>query len=118
MIDYLNVGTKDAEDEDGTLTKDERQYRKLVKLTVGELKLSPTRGAYWVTDDMVIKLLQHRPSIEEMKLILRPMSYLSKSERPPIYDTDKSFEHDRYRKTLQKQIVGYLLDQYDQKNKG
>jgi hypothetical protein len=117
MIDYLNVGTKDTEDEDGNLTKDEIQYRKLVKNTVGELKLSPTRGAYWVTDDMVIKLLQHRPSIEEMKLILRPMSYLSKSKRPPIYDTDKGFEHDRYRKTLQKQIVGYLLDQYDHKGK-
>lgn len=118
MINHLHTKTEDIEDDDDdpSITKEERQYRKLLRLTVGESKLSPTQGAYWSTDEKLIELLKYRPSIEDMKLILRPMSYLSKAERPPIYDSDKGVEHDRYRKALQKQITGYFLDQYSQKS--
>jgi hypothetical protein len=34
------------------------------------------RLTYWSTDDGVKKLLEYRPSIEDMKLILEPICYL------------------------------------------
>jgi hypothetical protein len=118
VINYLHTKSEDFDDdddEDSAISKEERQYRKLLRLAVGELKISPTQGAYWSTDEKLIELLKYRPSIEDMKLILRPMSYLSKAERPPIYDSDKGVEHDIYRRALRKQITEYFLEQYSQK---
>jgi hypothetical protein len=47
-----------------------------LKLTIGTVKTDKTRRTYWSTDDRVKKLLEYRPSIGDMKLILEPMCYL------------------------------------------
>ncbi|MGH9952722.1 MAG: hypothetical protein ACRD5J_13940, partial [Nitrososphaeraceae archaeon] len=64
---------------------------------------------YWSTDDSLRRLLSYRPSIENMKLILRPMSYLSQDKS--IFD-DKSLERERYFISLQQQLIEYFLDKY------
>lgn len=79
MIDYLHEKDEDIDDKnDATISKKERQYRERLRLTIGELKTSSsekqgiTDNVYWSTDDNLRRLLRYRPSIEEMKLILRP----------------------------------------------
>ncbi|MGH9976970.1 MAG: hypothetical protein ACRD8Z_14210 [Nitrososphaeraceae archaeon] len=53
-----------------------------------------------------------------MKLILRPMSYLSeyKRKRLSIFG-DESLERERYFITLQKQLIKYFLEQYSSRRK-
>ncbi len=41
-----------------------------------ELRSNKSNGTYRVTDEKVRKLLEYRHSIEDMKLILDPVSYL------------------------------------------
>ncbi|HZD34316.1 MAG TPA: hypothetical protein VE130_03840, partial [Nitrososphaeraceae archaeon] len=64
---------------------------------------------YWSTNDSLRRLLSYRPSIEDMKLIRRPMCYLS--EDKSIFD-DESLERERYFISLQKRLIGYFLDKY------
>ena len=45
-------------------------------ITIGELKVSKEQEMYWSIDDNLRKLLRYGPSIEDMKLILRPMSFI------------------------------------------
>jgi hypothetical protein len=84
LIDYLHEKTEDMNDaNDASILEEEKQYRELLRLTIGELKTSSSKdqgvtdNMYWSTDDNLRKLLRYRPSVEDMKLILRPMSYLS-----------------------------------------
>ncbi|MGH9952284.1 MAG: hypothetical protein ACRD5J_11690 [Nitrososphaeraceae archaeon] len=92
MIDYLHEKAEDI-DDDASIPKEERQYRERLRLTIGKLKVSKEQGTYWSTDDSLRRLLSYRPSIEDMKLILRPMSYLS--EDKSIFN-DKSLEREKY----------------------
>jgi len=108
MIDYLHEKAEDI-DDDATIPKEERQYRERLRLTIGKLKVSKEQGTYWSTDDSLRRLLSYRPSIENMKLILRPMSYLSQDKS--IFD-DKSLERERYFISLQQQLIDYFLDKY------
>lgn len=118
MTDYLHEKDEDIDDvNDASISKEERQYRERLRLTIGELKISPTQGTYWSTDDTLKKLLKYRPSMENMNLILRPMSYLSKDKRPLIYESYEASQHDRYRKALQKQLIEYFLEKYSSKDK-
>jgi len=110
MMDYLHEKAEDI-DDDASIPKDERQYRERLRLTIGRLKVSKEQGTYWSTDDSLRRLLSYRPSIEHMKLILRPMCYLSENNQLSIFD-DKSLERERYFIRLQKQLIEYFLDKY------
>ena len=108
MIDYLHEKAEDI-DDDASLPKEERQYRERLRLTIGKLKVSKEQGTYWSTDDSLRRLLSYRPTIEDMKLILRPMTYLS--EDKSIFD-DKSLKREKYFISIQKMLIDYFLDQY------
>jgi len=110
MIDYLHEKAEDI-DDDATIPKEERQYRERLRLTIGKLKVSKEQGTYWSTDDSLRRLLSYRPSIEDMKLILRPMSHLSEDNQLSIFN-DKSLERERYFISLQQQLLEYFLDKY------
>ncbi|MGA7367894.1 MAG: hypothetical protein WBX01_02105 [Nitrososphaeraceae archaeon] len=107
MIDYLHEKAEDY--DDASIPEEERQYRERLRLTIGKLEANKEQGTYWSTDNSLRRLLNYRPSKEDMKLILRPMCYLS--EDKSIFD-DKSLEHERYFITLQKQLIAYFLDKY------
>jgi len=109
MIDYLHEKAEDYDDT--SIPNEERRYRERLRLTIGKLKVSKEQGTYWSTDDSLRRLLGYRPSIEDMKLILRPMSYLSEDNRLSIFN-DKSLEHESYFISLQKQLIEYFLDKY------
>jgi hypothetical protein len=113
LIDYLHEKEEDIDDKASIPNQEERQYRERLRLTIGQLKVSKEQEMYWSTDDNLRKLLRYRPAIEDMKLILRPMSYLSedKRKRLSIFD-DRSLERERYFITLQKQLIDYYLDKY------
>jgi hypothetical protein len=96
MIDYLHEKAENY-DNDASMSEEERQYREILRLTSGKLKVSKD-DVYWSTDDNLRRLLSYRPSIEDMKLIRRPMSYLS--ENKSIFD-DESLERERYFISLQ-----------------
>ena len=108
MIDYLHEKAEDI-DDDATIPKEERQYRERLRLTIGKLKVSKEQNMYWSTDDSLRRLLSYRPSIEDMKLILRPMSYLS--EDKSIFN-DRSLEREKYFISLQKKLIEYFLEKY------
>jgi len=108
MIDYLHEKAEDI-DDDASIPKEERQYRERLRLTIGKLKVSKEQGTYWSADDSLRRLLSYRPSIEDMKLILRPMSYLS--EDKSIFN-DKSLEREKYFISLQKKLIEYFLEKY------
>jgi hypothetical protein len=110
MIDYLHEKAEDV-DDDASIPKEERQYRERLRLTIGKLKVSKEQGMYWSADDSLRRLLSYRPSIENMRLILRPMSYLSQDKQLSIFD-DKSLERERYFISLQQQLIEYFLDKY------
>jgi hypothetical protein len=105
MIDYLHEKAEDIDDT--SIPMEERRYRE--RLTIGKLKVSKEQGTYWSTDDSLRRLLSYRPSIEDMKLILRPMTYLS--EDKSIFD-DKSLKHEKYFISIQKMLIEYFLDKY------
>jgi hypothetical protein len=70
---------------------------------------------YWSTDDNLRKLLRHRPSVEDMKLILRPMSYLSDPNGLLNYEVNEdgiTLERRKYFVTLQQQLINNFLDKY------
>lgn len=73
------------------------------------------QGTYWFTDESLAKLLKHRPSIIEMKLILEPIRYLSKTKAETL-DLDNSIERYRYRSTIQRRLIEYFLVKYSLKN--
>jgi hypothetical protein len=108
MIDYLHEKAEDY-DNDASIPKEERQYREMLRLTIGKLKVSKEQGTYWSTDDSLRRLLSYRPSIEDMKLIHRPMCYLSGEKS--IFN-DKSLEHEISFISLQKRLIEYFLDKY------
>jgi hypothetical protein len=95
-------------DNDASMPEEERQYREILRLTIGKLKVSRD-NVYWSTDDNLRRLLSHRPSIEVLKLIRRPMSYLS--EDKSMFD-DKSLERETYFISLQNRLIEYFLDKY------
>ena len=113
MIDYLHEKVEDLDDKASIPNQEERQYRERLRLTIGELKVSKVQEMYWSIDDNLRKLLRYGPSIEDMKLILRPMSYLSeyKRKRLSIFGNE-SLERERYSINLQKQLIKYFLDKY------
>jgi hypothetical protein len=63
MIDYLHEKAEDY-DNDASMSEEERQYREILRLTIGELKVNKEQGTYWSTDDSLRRLLSYRPSIE------------------------------------------------------
>ena len=83
-----------------------KDNRERLRLTIGKFKVSKEQSTYWSIDGSLRRLLSYRPSIQDMKLILRPMSYLS--DNKSIFD-DKSLERERYVISLQKRLVEYFL---------
>lgn len=113
MIDNLHEKEEDIDVKASILNEEERQYRERLRLTIGQLKADREQGTYWSSDDNLRKLLRYRPSIDDMKLILRPMSYLSegKRKRLSIFD-DRSLKRERRFISLQKQLIEHYLDKY------
>lgn len=123
MNDYLHEKNEDLFDaSDASIPKEERQYRELLRLTIGGLKTSSckdqgvTDSMYWSTDDNLRKLLRYRPSVEDMKLILRPMSYLSEPKGLLNYEDGNTLERHKYFVTLQQQLINYFLAKYSSRN--
>lgn len=102
-------------DEGASFPNIERQYRKILRLTIGVPKTDQMQGTYWFTDDSLAKLLKNRPSIKDMKLILEPIRYLSKTKTETL-NLGNSIERYRYRSTLQKRLIEYFLVKYNLKN--
>jgi hypothetical protein len=113
VIDLLHE--KYDTDEAASFPNVERQYRKLLRLTIGVPKTDQMQSTYWFTDESLAKLLKHRPSIKEMKLILEPIRYLSKTKAETL-DLGNSIERYRYRSTLQRRLIEYFLVKYSLKN--
>ena len=123
LSDYLHEKNEDLNDaSDASIPKEEKQYRELLRLTIGELKTSSSKdqgvtdNMYWSTDDNLRKLLRYRPSVEDMKLILRPMSYLSEPKGLLNYEDGNTLERRKYFVTLQQQLINYFLDKYSTRN--
>lgn len=123
MNDYLHEKNEDLNDaNDASIPKEEKQYRELLRLTIGELKTSSSKdqgvtdNMYWSTEDNLRKLLRYRPSVEDMKLIFMPMSYLSKPKGLLNYEDGNTLERRKYFVTLQQQLISYFLDKYSSKN--
>ena len=123
MNDYLHEKNEDLYDaSDASIPKEERQYRELLRLTIGGLKTSSSKdqgvtdSMYWSTDDNLRKLLRYRPSVEDMKLILRPMSYLSEPKGLLNYEDGNTLERHKYFVTLQQQLINYFLAKYSSRN--
>jgi hypothetical protein len=72
------------------------------------------RGTYWSTDDNVKKLLEYRPSIDDMKLILEPMCYLLVGD--PVRLGKKITKRDEHFHILQKQLIEWFLEKYSSNN--
>ena len=113
MIDHLHE--KYDIDEGASFPNVERQYRKLLRLTIGVLKTDQMQGTYWFTDKSLAKLLKYRPSVREMELILEPIRYLSKTKTETL-DLGNSIERYRYRSTLQRKLIEYFLVKHSLKN--
>ena len=121
MIDYFHEKDEDI-DTDPSITKEEKAQRELLRTTIGVIKVSKDRGKYWSTDDNLRKLLRYRPSLEDMKVIFKPMCYLYQPNRFVVYqDSDEEAKkHRRYYFSLQKQLIEYFIEKYsvpDQNNK-
>lgn len=123
MNDYLHEKNEDLYDaSDASIPKEERQYRELLRLTIGGLKTSSSKdqgvtdSMYWSTDDNLRKLLRYRPSVEDMKLILRPMSYLSEPKGLLNYEDGNTLERHKYFVTLQQELINYFLAKYSSRN--
>jgi hypothetical protein len=114
VIDFLYKEYEDI-DDCASIPKVERQYRRILRLTIGVLKMGQLRHTYWFTDDSLAKLLKYRPSINDMKLILEPIRYLSKTKVDTL-NLDNSVERYRYRSILQKRLIEYFLVKYSMKN--
>ena len=113
MIDHLHE--KYDIDEGASFPNVERQYRKLLRLTIGVPKTDQMQGTYWFTDESLAKLLKYRPSVMEMKLILEPIRYLSKTKTETL-DLGNSIERYKYRSTLQRKLIEYFLVKHSLKN--
>lgn len=113
MIDHLHE--KYDIDEGASFPNVERQYRKLLRLTIGVPKTDQMQGTYWFTDESLAKLLKYRPSVREMKLILEPIHYLSKTKTETL-DLGNSIERYKYRSTLQRKLIEYFLVKHSLKN--
>jgi len=123
LNDYLHEKNEDLNDaSDASIPKEEKQYRELLRLTIGGLKTSSSKdqgvtdNMYWSTDDNLRKLLRYRPSVEDMKLILRPMSYLSEPKGLLNYEDGNTLKRRKYFVTLQQQLINYFLDMYSSRN--
>jgi hypothetical protein len=123
LNDYLHEKNEDLYDaSDASIPKEERQYRELLRLTIGGLKTSSSKdqgvtdSMYWSTDDNLRKLLRYRPSVEDMKLILRPMSYLSEPKGLLNYEDGNTLERHKYFVTLQQELINYFLAKYSSRN--
>jgi hypothetical protein len=107
---------------DAGIPKEERQYGELLRLTIGDLKTSSSKdqgvtdSMYWSTDDNLRKLLRYRPSVEDMKLILRPMSYLSEPKGLLDYEDGNTLERHKYFVTVQQELINYFLAKYSSRN--
>lgn len=123
LNDYLHEKNEDLNDaSDASIPKEEKQYRELLRLTIGGLKTSSSKdqgvtdNMHWSTDDNLRKLLRYRPSVEDMKLILRPMSYLSEPKGLLNYEDGNTLKCRKYFVTLQQQLINYFLDMYSSRN--
>ena len=71
------------------ISRKESRYRYKLRYTVGEYQYHspehPSYGGKWRTDAKVDELLKYRPSINDMKVIIQPMSFLFKNSRV-LYD--------------------------------
>jgi hypothetical protein len=112
LVGYLDKTEQDR-DDDFNISIMERRYRKLLRLTVEAIKLSSIQimDKNKSVESSLEKLLSFRPSIEDMKLIIEPMCYLSNySTRLITYG--ESLQRDRYQIILQLQLIKYFLDKY------
>ena len=113
MINFLHEEYEDI-DEGASFPKAEKQYRKVLTAYNRGMKTGELRRAYWCTDDSLAKLLKYRPSIKDMKLILEPLYYFSKTNVETL-NLDNSIERHRYRSILQKRLIEYFLVKYSLK---
>ena len=113
MIDHLH----DIKNDDVSISRIERQYRKLLSLTIQVIRLSSIQATDEdkLTEANLEKLLSFRPTIEDMKLILEPMCYLS-NPNTTLITYSESLQRDKYRIILQQQLVEYFLDKYAAKH--
>ena len=107
MIDHLH----DIKNDDVSISRIERQYRKLLSLTIQVIRLSSIQATDEdkLTEANLEKLLSFRPTIEDMKLILEPMCYLS-NPNTTLITYSESLQRDKYRIILQQQLVGRDVD--------
>ena len=102
-----------------------KSSRELLSLRLENLKTSSSKdqgvtdNMYWSTDDNLRKLLRYRPSVEDMKLILRPMSYLFEPKGLFNYEDAEdgnTLERRKYFVTLQQQLINNFLNKYSSRN--
>jgi hypothetical protein len=113
VINFLHEEYEDI-DDGASFRKAEKQYTKVLKLAIGVLKNGELRRAYWCADDSLAKLLKYMPSIKDMKLILEPLYYLSKTKVETL-NLDNSIGRHTYRSILQKRLIEYFLVKYSLK---
>jgi hypothetical protein len=113
VINFLHEEYEDI-DDGASFRKAEKQYTKVLKLAIGVLKNGELRRAYWCADDSLAKLLKYMPSIKDMKLILEPLYYLSKTKVETL-NLDNSIGRHTYRSILQKRLIEYFLMKYSLK---
>jgi hypothetical protein len=81
-----------------------------------ELRSNKSNGTYRVTDEKVRKLLEYRHSIEDMKLILDPVSYLFIFDAirvgKKITLTCSGDEYQKHFHAFQIQLIEYFLEKY------
>lgn len=105
------------DDVDPNMPRVERQYRKILRLTIGAMKSGPLQVRYQSTEESLRKLLPFRPSVEDMKIILEPMCYLSGSNSKPL-TYGESLKRDIYYNILQQELIEYFLEKYHSSIKG
>jgi hypothetical protein len=108
-INPLNEAKKSVDDDDA-IPRVERKYREILRLAVEVINLGSMQFVHQSTELNLEKLLSLRPSIEDMKLILEPMCYLSNSK---LMTYGESLQRYKYQITLQQQLIEYFLDKYN-----
>ena len=105
--------TKKDLDDDSSISAIESRYRKLLRLSIEAIKLSSIQimDKDILTEATLEKLMSFRPYVEDMKLIIEPMCYLS-NNGTRLMTYGESLQRDRYRAILQQQLVKYFLDKY------
>ena len=113
MSDHLH----ETKNDDVSISRIERQHRKLLSLTIQTIRLRSIQvtDKDKLTEANLEKLLSFRPTMEDMKLILEPMCYLS-NPNSKLITYPESLQRDKYRIILRQQLVEYFLEKYTAKH--